>query len=147
MLRDEILAEWRETAAPVRSSSGGSNGSSSDGEGSGWRSAPQPSLHVYCHVSGEELWPAPPALRSFIFQVGSRVACSRQKGCAAAAIGLLTRKHSYWRVHAALDCGMRPATQLASSPAASHAQPFVLLPPLPLTPARDGACAGHHHAR
>ncbi|PRW56547.1 Histone-lysine N-methyltransferase ASHR1 [Chlorella sorokiniana] len=65
MLRDEILAEWRETAAPVRSSS---NGSSSDGEGGGWRSAPQPSLHVYCHVSGEELWPAPPALRSFIFQ-------------------------------------------------------------------------------
>ena len=26
------------------------------------------SLHVYCHVSGEESWPAPPGLRSFIFQ-------------------------------------------------------------------------------
>ena len=73
MLRDEILAEWRETAAPVRSSSSGngssSNGSGSEGEDGGWRNTPQPSLHVYCHVSGEELWPAPPALRSFIFQV------------------------------------------------------------------------------
>ncbi|KAI7839280.1 hypothetical protein COHA_006978 [Chlorella ohadii] len=68
MLRDEILAEWRDTAAPVRGSSSSGAGSSSDGEGGGWRSAPQPSLHIYCHVSGEELWPAPPALRSFIFQ-------------------------------------------------------------------------------
>ena len=28
----------------------------------------QLSLHIYCHVSGEEMWPAPPRLRSFIFQ-------------------------------------------------------------------------------
>jgi hypothetical protein len=27
-----------------------------------------PSLHVHCHVSGEERWLAPPALRNFIFQ-------------------------------------------------------------------------------
>jgi hypothetical protein len=45
ILRDEVLAEWRLTAdgGPL-------------------------SLHVFCHVSGEEGWPAPPALRNFIFQ-------------------------------------------------------------------------------
>lgn len=43
-VRDEVLAEW--VAGP-----GGFA-----------------RLHVYCHVSGEEAWPAPPALRSFIFQ-------------------------------------------------------------------------------
>lgn len=26
------------------------------------------SLHVHCHVSGEERWLAPPALRNYIFQ-------------------------------------------------------------------------------
>lgn len=43
ILRDEILAEWVVD------------------EG-------MPKLHVYCHVSGQESWPAPPGLRSFIFQ-------------------------------------------------------------------------------
>lgn len=47
IVRDEVLAEW---IIPH----GGSMGS--------------PVLNVFCHVSGEELWPAPPALRSFIFQ-------------------------------------------------------------------------------
>jgi hypothetical protein len=42
--RDEVLAEWLfET-----------NG--------------RASLHVHCHVSGEERWLAPPALRTYIFQ-------------------------------------------------------------------------------
>lgn len=27
-----------------------------------------PMLNLYCHVSGEEFWPAPPPLRSFIFR-------------------------------------------------------------------------------
>jgi hypothetical protein len=27
-----------------------------------------PTLNLYCHVSGEEFWPAPPPLRSFIFR-------------------------------------------------------------------------------
>jgi hypothetical protein len=44
IMRDEVVAEWR------------------------WGPA-QPSLHVYCHVSGQQLWPlAPPKLRNFIFQ-------------------------------------------------------------------------------
>ena len=42
--RDEVLAEWR--------------------FGSGGRA----SLHVHCHVSGEERWLAPPGLRDFIFR-------------------------------------------------------------------------------
>lgn len=41
IVRDEVLAEWQPNSL---------------------------ALNVYCHVSGEELWPAPPALRSFIFQ-------------------------------------------------------------------------------
>lgn len=49
ILRDEVLAEWH-TSAP---------------SASGTQCV---SLNVYCHVSGEEIWPAPPALRSFIFQ-------------------------------------------------------------------------------
>ena len=48
ILRDEILAEWSMRKAKY-------------GE-------IEPVLHVYCHVSGEEKWPAPPGLRSFIFQ-------------------------------------------------------------------------------
>lgn len=43
LLRDEITAEW------VQGSTG-------------------PSLHVHCHVSGEEKWLAPPILRNFIFR-------------------------------------------------------------------------------
>lgn len=42
--RDEVLAEWR--------------------FGSGGRA----SLHVHCHVSGEERWLAPPGLRDVIFR-------------------------------------------------------------------------------
>lgn len=48
IVRDEILAEW----AVVHPSN----------------DSTPPRLNVYCHVSGEELWPAPPRLRSFIFQ-------------------------------------------------------------------------------
>lgn len=46
ILRDEITAEWyfaSGAAAPAE-------------------------LHVYCHVSGEERWLAPPQLRNFIFR-------------------------------------------------------------------------------
>lgn len=47
ILRDEITAEWlfagRADAAPAE-------------------------LHIYCHVSGEERWLAPPQLRNFIFR-------------------------------------------------------------------------------
>jgi hypothetical protein len=43
LLRDEVIAEWR--------------------------FGPQgPALHVYCHVSGEERWLAPPLLRNYIFR-------------------------------------------------------------------------------
>jgi hypothetical protein len=52
IVRDEILAEW----AVVHPSSNDNP------------TSPPPRLNVYCHVSGEELWPAPPRLRSFIFQ-------------------------------------------------------------------------------
>lgn len=50
LLRDEVLAEW---CAPVGSSNGGDDG---------------PALHVYCHVSGQERWLAPPQLRNYIFK-------------------------------------------------------------------------------
>lgn len=46
ILRDEITAEWYfnpGAAAPAE-------------------------LHIYCHVSGEERWLAPPQLRNFIFR-------------------------------------------------------------------------------
>jgi hypothetical protein len=44
LLRDEVVAEWV-LAGPTA-----------------------PSLHVYCHVSGEERWLAPPPLRNYIFR-------------------------------------------------------------------------------
>jgi hypothetical protein len=44
LLRDEVVAEWR-----------------CDEE-------QNPQLHVYCHVSGEEKWLAPPVLRNYIFR-------------------------------------------------------------------------------
>lgn len=44
LLRDEVVAEWR-----------------CDEE-------QNPQLHVYCHVSGEERWLAPPVLRNYIFR-------------------------------------------------------------------------------
>ena len=74
MLRDEILAEWRDTAPPVPRSGPSTRSSVRSSDGGDSRSStpqqpqPRPSLHVFCHVSGEELWPAPPQLRSFIFQ-------------------------------------------------------------------------------
>ncbi len=43
LLRDEVLAEWQ-----------------LDG--------PSPTLHVHCHVSGQERWLAPPLLRNYIFK-------------------------------------------------------------------------------
>lgn len=43
VLRDEILAEWKFHER-------------------------QPSLHIYCHVSGKERWVAPPQLRNYIFR-------------------------------------------------------------------------------
>ena len=43
LLRDEVLAEWQ-----------------LDG--------PSPTLHVHCHVSGQERWLAPPHLRNYIFK-------------------------------------------------------------------------------
>lgn len=46
ILRDEITAEWYF-----------SPGASAPAE-----------LHIYCHVSGEEKWLAPPQLRNFIFR-------------------------------------------------------------------------------
>jgi hypothetical protein len=46
ILRDEITAEWLFGQGGV---------------------AP-PELHIYCHVSGEERWLAPPQLRNFIFR-------------------------------------------------------------------------------
>ncbi|KAL4427829.1 hypothetical protein ABPG75_001918 [Micractinium tetrahymenae] len=58
IVRDEILAEWQDTAPPAAGRTCAAGGGRD----------PRPSLHVYCHVSGEELWPAPPQLRSFIFQ-------------------------------------------------------------------------------
>ena len=45
IVRDEVLAEWI-----IKDDEDGVE------------------LHVYCHVSGEEMWPAPAPLRSFIFQ-------------------------------------------------------------------------------
>lgn len=58
ILRDEITAEWL------------------FGKGSG---APA-ELHIYCHISGDERWLAPPQLRNFIFRremtlVGDRALC------------------------------------------------------------------------
>lgn len=91
ILRDEVLAEWH----LERKVDGGLHGGgdrrlkSRLGMGDGrntiveecvavsiedaiavdaGRGGLKASLHVYCHVSGEESWPAPPGLRSFIFQ-------------------------------------------------------------------------------
>ncbi len=44
LLRDEVLAEWAVPQGGV------------------------PQLHVYCHVSGQERWLAPPQLRNYIFK-------------------------------------------------------------------------------
>ncbi len=140
MLRDEILAEWRDTAAPVRGSSSSGAGSSSDGEGGGWRSAPQPSLHIYCHVSGEELWPAPPALRSFIFQVRAVATMLSVQGRGAVARpagpGGWAALQAVLEWCPALACLPRPpaARRLAPPPPRS---PHCCPPPPPHLPQRE----------
>ena len=53
LLRDEVLAEWQ-----------------LDG--------PSPTLHVHCHVSGQERWLAPPHLRNYIFK--REMALVRRRG-------------------------------------------------------------------
>ena len=74
MLRDEILAEWRDTAPPVPRSGPSTRSSVRSSDGGDSRSStpqqpqPRPSLHVFCHVSGDASWLAPPRLRSRIFQ-------------------------------------------------------------------------------
>jgi hypothetical protein len=44
LLRDEVIAEWKSEVSGA------------------------PSLHLFCHVSGEEKWLAPPILRNYIFR-------------------------------------------------------------------------------
>jgi hypothetical protein len=76
LLRDEVLAEWRAGAggAPggraARAFSSASAYASTSAATSASTSSDDSAaaLHVYCHVSGEEGWVAPPALRSVIFQ-------------------------------------------------------------------------------
>ncbi|KAG1678283.1 hypothetical protein FOA52_013904 [Chlamydomonas sp. UWO 241] len=48
LLRDEVVAEWRTGCEPATGCTA--------------------SLHVFCHVSGEEKWLAPPVLRNYIFR-------------------------------------------------------------------------------
>ncbi|GAB4813764.1 hypothetical protein N2152v2_000810 [Parachlorella kessleri] len=71
VVRDEILAEWIPSpaaAAAARTAAAGVGLGHPQADAPAVAQAHLPCLHVYCHVSGEELWPAPPALRSFIFQ-------------------------------------------------------------------------------
>lgn len=74
ILRDEVLAEWkisrRDRAGETNSQFLKKNAEVALLQTPRDRNkrGGVPVLHVYCHVSGEELWPAPPALRSFIFQ-------------------------------------------------------------------------------
>ncbi|GBF88790.1 histone-lysine N-methyltransferase [Raphidocelis subcapitata] len=53
-----------------RQRGGAADGPSSGngGGGSGGGPSCRPSLHVFCHVSGEERWLAPPQLRNFVFR-------------------------------------------------------------------------------
>lgn len=74
ILRDEITAEWYFTAAGSPAGAGlpaaGSAAASANGSGAaaGAAAAVPAELHIYCHVSGEERWLAPPQLRNFIFR-------------------------------------------------------------------------------
>lgn len=80
MIRDEVLAEWRREdedkgnggeAVGVERADGGdgsSSGSSSSSSSPSSSSASDHSLHIFCHVSGDARWLAPPRLRSRIFQ-------------------------------------------------------------------------------
>jgi hypothetical protein len=80
ILRDEITAEWmfgrQQQQASSSSSSSSVEAASSALEpaaaaaaaaSSSSSSAPA-ELHIYCHVSGDERWLAPPQLRNFIFR-------------------------------------------------------------------------------
>jgi hypothetical protein len=67
ILRDEITAEWYFTAAEASSPTAASSAVSVNGTGAAASAAPA-ELHIYCHVSGEERWLAPPQLRNFIFR-------------------------------------------------------------------------------
>ena len=51
LLRDEVTAEWV-------------------------FDDPRPSLHVYCHISGREMWLAPPQLRNYIFRREMPLVCA-----------------------------------------------------------------------
>jgi hypothetical protein len=91
ILRDEITAEWYFTAA---GSSAGTavpaavsgNGTSAAASGAAAAAAAPAELHIYCHVSGEERWLAPPQLRNFIFRremtlVSSSISSSNNSMC------------------------------------------------------------------
>jgi hypothetical protein len=97
VLRDEVVAEWRfgggaaagapaaeqqqqqqqqpqagererERRRPSTTTSSSTTNSSSSSTNSSSSSRNRPSLHIFCHVSGEERWLAPPQLRNFIFR-------------------------------------------------------------------------------
>ena len=78
MIRDEVLAEWRrededkgnggEAVKRADGGDGSSSGSSSSSSSPSSSSASDHSLHIFCHVSGDARWLAPPRLRSRIFQ-------------------------------------------------------------------------------
>ena len=93
LVRDEVVAEWRydydppqglvETAEQRRRRQRREQGrqrrrreaqeqaaaaAAGDGSTVTPTTTPLPSLHVYCHVSGEERWLAPPQLRAFVFR-------------------------------------------------------------------------------
>jgi hypothetical protein len=89
ILRDEITAEWFFGSGGSSSSAAGSAhayaftaaGGGADAAAAPAATAPAtqaaataaaaaaaPELHIYCHVSGEERWLAPPQLRNFIFR-------------------------------------------------------------------------------
>ncbi len=58
ILRDEVKAEWSYEASVAN----GSHPAHSS------TNVASPVLEVYCHVSGEERWLAPPQLRNYIFR-------------------------------------------------------------------------------
>jgi hypothetical protein len=76
ILRDEITAEWYFTAADASSPAAASIAVSGNGTSAAAgvatatiaAAAAPAELHIYCHVSGEERWLAPPQLRNFIFR-------------------------------------------------------------------------------
>ena len=58
LLRDEVVAEWRWTSDDCNEGRTETTPCSDS----------LPSLHLFCHVSGEERWLAPPFLRNYIFR-------------------------------------------------------------------------------